>query len=419
MMNAQIISIGDELLIGQTINTNASFIGAKFADIGVSVKKVITTSDEMEAITGDLGKALESSDIVVVTGGLGPTHDDLTREAICRFFSCGLREDPDVLEDIKERFNKFGRELTPTNKDQAMVPECCEPIRNFNGTAPGFWIEQGGKVVAVMPGVPREMKAMMENFVLPNVRSRFATNLKQVVRLNILTTGIAESTLYDKLSPVDEVLKDVKVAFLPNLGGVKVRLTGEGSTLEEAREKTNAAAQQLRLRAGRYVFGEGDDELSQVIGNLLRERQMTLSVAESCTGGNISNMITDRSGSSEYFERGIIAYSNAAKVEILQVDEDLIQEKGSVSEEVALEMAKGVRSISGTDIGVSITGILGPKGATSTKPVGLVYIGVASHSNAVVKKFYFGGTRIENKIRSTYAALELIRRFILGIPIEA
>ncbi len=418
-MNAQIISIGDELLIGQTVNTNASFVGAKLTDIGVEVKKVITTSDEMDAILSDLDTALQRSDIVIVTGGLGPTHDDITREAICRFFKCGMREDPDVLEDIKERFNRFGRPLTPTNKDQAMVPECCEAIRNFNGTAPGFWIEQNGKIVAVMPGVPREMQAMMENFVIPNIKARYADKLRQIVRLNILTTGIAESNLFDKLSPVDEVLKDVKVAFLPNLGGVKIRLTGEGSSLDEAREKVDAASQQVRLRVGRYVYGTGEDELSQVIGNLLKDRQMTIAVAESCTGGNISNMITDRSGSSEYFERGVIAYSNAAKVEILQVDEDLIQMKGAVSEEVALEMAKGVRSISGTDLGVSITGILGPKGATTKKPVGLIYIAVASHENAVVKKYNFGGTRLENKIRSTYAALELVRKFILGIPVEA
>jgi len=418
-MNAQIISIGDELLIGQTVNTNASFVGAKLTDIGVEVKKVITTSDEMDAILSDLDTALQRSDIVIVTGGLGPTHDDITREAICRFFKCGMREDPDVLEDIKERFNRFGRPLTPTNKDQAMVPECCEAIRNFNGTAPGFWIEQNGKIVAVMPGVPREMQAMMENFVIPNIKARYADKLRQIVRLNILTTGIAESNLFDKLSPVDEVLKDVKVAFLPNLGGVKIRLTGEGSSLDEAREKVDAASQQVRLHVGRYVYGTGEDELSQVIGNLLKDRQMTIAVAESCTGGNISNMITDRSGSSEYFERGVIAYSNAAKVEILQVDEDLIQMKGAVSEEVALEMAKGVRSISGTDLGVSITGILGPKGATTTKPVGLIYIAVASHENAVVKKYNFGGTRLENKIRSTYAALELVRKFILGIPVEA
>lgn len=418
-MNAQIISIGDELLIGQTVNTNASFVGAKLTDIGVEVKKVITTADDMDTILADLGDALQRTDIVIVTGGLGPTHDDITREAICRFFNCGMREDPDVLEDIRERFNRFGRPLTPTNQDQAMVPECCEPIRNFNGTAPGFWIVQKGKIVAVMPGVPREMQAMMENFVIPNIKARYSAGLKHIVRLNILTTGIAESNLFDKLSPVDQVLTNVKVAFLPNLGGVKIRLTGEGTSIDEAREKVNSAAQQLRLRVGRYVYGEGEDELSQVVGNLLKERQMTIAVAESCTGGNISNMITDRSGSSEYFERGVIAYSNAAKVEILQVNEDLIQEKGAVSEEVAIEMAKGVRSISGTDIGVSITGILGPKGATSTKPVGLVYIAVASHSNAIVKRFNFGGTRLENKIRSSYSALELVRRFILGIPIEA
>lgn len=417
-MKANVISIGDELLIGQTINTNASYIGAKLTETGLIVSRVVTTSDEMDNIIHEIAAALKNSDVVLVTGGLGPTHDDLTREAICKYFNSSLRRDEDVYNDIKERFARFGRELTPTNEDQCLVPDCCQAIRNFNGTAPGYWIEKGDKVVVVMPGVPREMKAMVENFVLPNLKTRYNDRLKKIARLNILTTGIAESTLYDKLSPIDEVFPDVKVAFLPNLNGVKIRLTAEADTMETATEIVMAAQQQLRLRAGRYIYCEGDDDLSKVIGNLLRERQLTLAIAESCTGGNISNLLTDHSGSSEYYERGIVAYSNASKVEILNVDEDLISEKGSVSEEVALEMCKGVRSISGTDLGLSITGILGPKGATPTKPVGLVYIGVASHDRSVVRKFNFGGTRIENKVRASQAALEMVRRFVLGIPIE-
>ncbi|GAB1348905.1 competence/damage-inducible protein A [Ignavibacteriales bacterium] len=417
-MKANVISIGDELLIGQTINTNASYIGAKLTETGLIVSRVVTTSDEMENIIHEIDAALKNSDVVLVTGGLGPTHDDLTREAICKYFNTSLRRDEDVYNDIKERFARFGRELTPTNEDQCMVPDCCQAIRNFNGTAPGYWIEKDDKVVVVMPGVPREMKAMVENFVLPNLKTRYNDRLKKIARLNILTTGIAESTLYDKLSPIDEVFPDVKVAFLPNLNGVKIRLSAEADTMETATEIVMAAQQQLRLRAGRYIYCEGDDDLSKVIGNLLRERQLTLAIAESCTGGNISNLLTDHSGSSEYYERGIVAYSNASKVEILNVDEDLISEKGSVSEEVALEMCKGVRSISGTDLGLSITGILGPKGATPTKPVGLVYIGVASHDRSVVRKFNFGGTRIENKVRASQAALEMVRRFVLGIPIE-
>lgn len=418
-MNAIVISIGDELLIGQTVNTNASFIGAKLTETGLKVMKVVTSPDDMDSIISELENGLSEHDVVIVTGGLGPTHDDMTREAICRFFKAELVRDEDVYNDIKDRFARFGRDLTPTNEDQCRVPECCQPIRNFHGTAPGFWIEDGDKVVVVMPGVPREMQAMVENFVIPNLKTKYGEKLRKIARRNILTTGIAESNLYDKLTPIDEVFPNVKVAFLPNLNGVKIRLTAEADTMEEANEIVTAAEQQLRLRVGRYIYSNGEDNLSKVIGNLLRERQLTLAIAESCTGGNISNLLTDNSGSSEYFERGIIAYSNASKVEILDVNEDLINEKGSVSEEVALEMCKGVRSISGTDLGLSITGILGPKGATATKPVGLVFIGVASHERAVVKKFNFGGTRIENKVRASQAALEMLRRFVLGIPIEA
>ncbi|KAB2909650.1 MAG: competence/damage-inducible protein A [Ignavibacteriales bacterium] len=417
-MRAQIISIGDELLIGQTVNTNASFIGSRLAEIGVEVNKIVTTSDNLHAIHEDLRNALKAVNLVIVTGGLGPTHDDITRDAICSFYNCELREDEDVLNDIRERFRRFGRELTPTNLDQAKVPACCEPIRNPNGTAPGFWIKHEGQIVAVMPGVPREMKAMMENFVIPNIRLNFGTELKNVHRINLLTTGIAESNLFDKLNPIDDVLPDVKVAFLPNLSGVKIRITGEGATPEEARTKADAATQQIKLRVGRYVYGEGDVDQAEIIAKILKERQLTVATAESCTGGHIADMLTDIPGSSEYFERGVVSYSNASKVEILQVDEDLIQDKGAVSSEVAEQMAKGVRSISGSDLGLSITGILGPKGATPNKPVGLVFIGVASFDKAVVKQFNFGGNRYENKIRAAHAALEILRRFILGISIE-
>lgn len=414
-MKAYLISIGDEILIGQTINTNAAFIGSKLSDINFDIVKVCTIKDKEDEIISELELAKEKSDVIIITGGLGPTHDDITKKTIVTYFKSELIENAEVLGNIKSLFERRGRKVTPLNEQQALVPKIAEIIRNDYGTAPGMWIEKENKIYVIMPGVPYEMKPMMENFVVPRLTEISAAEGLLIRRLILQTTGIPESTLYEKLGDLTELLQGAELAFLPSAFGVKLRITVKTNDEEEAKNKLMGIEQKIRSKVGRYVFARGEEKLEETIGRLLKERDLKLAVAESCTGGNICNLITNISGSSKYFERGVISYSNAAKVEILKVDEDVIAEYGAVSQEVAMQMAEGVRSTSGADIGIAVTGILGPTGATTDKPVGLVYIGYCDDKVCTAKKFLFGNDRQINKQRATQAALDMIRRNLLGI----
>lgn len=417
-MKAYLISIGDELLIGQTINTNVAYIGRALSDINIEVIESSVVGDKMEAILYELDKASSVADLIVITGGLGPTHDDITRSAIVKYFNTELIQNKEVLDDIQQFFSKRGRTVTELNASQALVPKIAIPIRNKRGTAPGMWIEKNNKIYIVMPGVPYEMKGMMEDFVIPKLSDLTKGNGSVIKKLILQTTGIPESTLFERLGNLDELLQGAKIAFLPNQYGVKLRITVTEANAEVAANRLNEIEQKIRTKVGRYIFARGEETLEEVIGKILSERGLTLSVAESCTGGEICTRLTNVSGSSKYFERGIITYSNAAKVELLKVNEDTIAKVGAVSLEVAMQMAEGVRAVSGTDIGISTTGILGPTGATTNKPVGLVYIGYCDEKVCTAKKFLFGDDRILNKQRATQAALEMLRRQLLGISDE-
>lgn len=417
-MKAYLISIGDELLIGQTINTNVAYIGSALSDINIEVIESSVVGDNMEAILHELDKASSMADLIVITGGLGPTHDDITRSAIVKYFKTELVQSKEVLEDIQQFFSKRGRTVTELNASQALVPKIAIPIRNKRGTAPGMWIEKNKKIYVVMPGVPYEMKGMMEDFVIPRLSEMTKGNGNVIKKLILQTTGIPESTLFERLGNLDELLHGAKMAFLPNQYGVKLRITVTDSNDKDAANRLNEIEQKIRTKVGRYIFARGEETLEEVIGKILSERGLTLSVAESCTGGEICTRLTNVSGSSKYFERGIVTYSNAAKVELLKVNEDTIAQVGAVSPEVAMQMAEGVRAVSGTDIGISTTGILGPTGATTNKPVGLVYIGYCDEKVCTAKKFLFGDDRILNKQRATQAALEMLRRQLLGISDE-
>ena len=414
-MKAQIISIGDELLIGQTVNTNASFIGEKISDLNIDVVKIGTIGDEEDIILKEFKNAYENSDLIIVTGGLGPTHDDITRSAVVKFFNTELVKNEEVLENIKNLFAKRGRKLTQVNIDQSLVPKNAEVIKNSKGTAPGYWIENEGKIFVVMPGVPYEMKTMMSDFVSEKLKEKTGIE-QQITKRSILqTTGIPESYLFERLGNLDELLEGAKLAFLPSIYGVKLRLTVQESDEETAKNRLMEIEQKIRSKAGRFIFGKGEETLEEVVGKILKDRELKLAVAESCTGGLIASMITNISGSSAYFERGVVCYSNASKVEILKVDEDTIAEKGAVSQEVAMQMAEGIKSTSGSDIGLATTGIMGPTGATTDKPVGLVYIGYCDEKVCTAKKFMFGEERILNKQRTVQSALDLLRKNILGI----
>ncbi len=415
-MNAQIVTIGDELLIGQTINTNSAFIGEQLSNIQIDVKKISVVADDETEILKEFKSALKENDLVVVTGGLGPTHDDVTRKCVVKFFHTELIPNKEVLDDLKTFFNKRGRNLTKINEDQALVPKIANVIRNEFGTAPGMWIEKDEKIFVVMPGVPSEMKGMMNTFVIPTLKEKLIGQEYVIKRSNLLTTGIPESMLFERLGNLDELLEGAKLAFLPSQFGVKMRVTVKESDEENAVNKLSEIEQKIRSKVGRFIYSIQDETLEQVIGRLLKERGLTIAIAESCTGGMISNLLTNISGSSQYYDRGVITYSNESKINLLNVKQETIEQYGAVSLEVARQMAEGIRTISGTDLGLSVTGIMGPTGASADKPIGLVYIGLCDDISCTAKKFQFGDDRILNKQRTAQTALDMIRRYLLGIP---
>lgn len=414
-MKAYLISIGDELLIGQTINTNAAFIGAALSDINIDVVKTTAVGDNLDAIINEFSQAAKQADVIITTGGLGPTHDDITRTSVAKYFNTELVMDEKILEDIQHFFTMRGRELRDINKLQALIPKNSIPIRNSKGTSPGFWIEDNNRFFIILPGVPIEMKEMINNFVVPELQRKNKSELI-TKRLILQTTGIPESNLFEKLGNLEDIIGNGKLAFLPNQYGVKLRISIDGNNEDECLNKLSEIEQKIRAKVGRFIYARGEELLEETIAKILTERNLRIAVAESCTGGFISSRLTDISGSSNYFERGVVAYSNAAKVEILKVDEDSLQKFGAVSSEIAMQMAEGVRAISGADIGLSVTGILGPTGATFNKPVGLVYIGFCNDTICFAKKFLFGNDRSINKQRASQAALELLRKHLLRIP---
>lgn len=417
-MKAYLISIGDELLIGQTINTNVAFIGNLISDINISIIKSVVIGDDIKIILDELELASVKADLIICTGGLGPTHDDVTRNAFVSYFKTELVQNDEVLEDIKSMLKRRGRELKKTQSDQAMVPKVAEVIRNENGTAPGYWIERDNKIFIVMPGVPYEMKAMMSNHIIQKLIEKIGEPKEFIKKVTLQTTGLPESVVAERLGNIEELLNGAQLAFLPNQYGVRLRVTVKSNIEEAANNLLLEIEQKIRSKVGRFIYGRGDENLEDVVGRLLKERELRISVAESCTGGGLADRITNINGSSKYFERGVVTYSNAAKVELLKVDEDVMIEKGAVSAEVAMQMAEGIKSISGADIGVSLTGIMGPTGGVTDKPVGSVFIGYCDDKVCTAKRFQFGEDRILNKNRATQAALEMVRRNLLGIVFE-
>jgi nicotinamide-nucleotide amidase len=412
-MKAAVIAIGDELLIGQVINSNAAFIAEKLNFAGISVEKMITVGDDEEAIVNTLDRSLSEHDVLCLTGGLGPTHDDVTRSAICKFFKTDLILNEEALENVRRIITRRNVPLTKLNEEQALVPRGCDIMQNSHGTAPGYFFHREGKHVAVMPGVPHEMKAMMERYVTPYFRQH---PVGQVIRhRTIMTTGIPESFLFQQLGNLDELLEGAKLAFLPGPAGVRLRISVKEKDEATANKKLQGVEHGIRKKAAKYIYGVEDEELEQVLGRMLTERKLTIAVAESCTGGLIADKITDVPGSSNYFERGIISYSNQSKIENLGVPKELIEANGAVSSEVAKAMAQGVRQVSGTDIGISTTGIAGPTGGSAEKPIGLVWIGYSDKNETLAVKFNFGDDRRRVKERAAQAALELVRRRLLKI----
>lgn len=410
-MKAHILTIGDELLIGQTVDANAAWLGEQFSLLGIEIVRSTTVGDTAHTIHTELDRAFEDADLVVTTGGLGPTHDDLTREVVADYFGVPLRVNETLMQMLRDYYERRGRSFPEAARKIALVPAGFELMDNPVGTAPGLWYASANdaRMIAVLPGIPQEMKAIAEAALLPRLRTR--GDLQTVEHRTLLTTGVGESSLQEKVGDLSEYLDDaLKLAYLPSTSGVRMRLTAYGDDRAEAQSRIKQLEQVLRERVGRYIFGTGDDELEAVLGDQLRERGLTVATAESCTGGFVAHRLTNVSGSSDYFVGSVVSYANRVKMEQLGVDPDVLAEYGAVSKPVARQMAQGVRTLLGADIGVSTTGIAGPTGGTPDKPVGTIWVGYADAQGDHARRLQFVKDRTVNKELFSTSALEMIRR---------
>ncbi|MGC8803970.1 MAG: competence/damage-inducible protein A [Bacteroidales bacterium] len=411
-MQATIIAIGDELLIGKVVNTNASYIARKLNLEGIRVKEATCVGDNREEILQSLQRAHQQSDIVILTGGLGPTSDDITKPALCEYFETKLKFDNSILEQIKIFLEKRAGTLNELNKSQAWIPENCTVLPNPLGTAPGMFFEKEGRCYFALPGVPFEMEKMLDEQVIPMLRQKF--RIEHIYHRTILTTGIAESKLAETIAEWEKSLpKEVKLAYLPSPGIVKLRMSVYHNP--HGLEMIAEAEKRLQPIISDYIFGYDDDTLERVVGKLLIDRNATVSTAESCTGGNIALTLVSVPGASAYFKGGIIAYANELKRQALGVDPNILDRYGAVSQQTAEAMAQGCLKKFDTHYALGITGIAGPDGGTAEKPVGTVWIAVATPTKTVSKSFLFGDNRIRNIQRSTIAALDMLRKVIVGI----
>ena len=418
-MKSKIISIGDEILIGQIVNTNAAFLGDRLFSIGIPVAKTVVISDEEAELLSEFEDSFQNYDVTIITGGLGPTHDDITKPVLLKFFKDEFVRDEKVLAHVRNIFNSRNINMPKVNEDQALVPKNSKVIWNANGTAPGIWIEKDKKIFIALPGVPFEMRSMIENEILPELKKRFSSGSGKVyLQRTLLTTGLGESSLNEMIGNVKEIIGESKLAFLPSATGVRLRINTEGKNEKEAAEKMNIIEDKLRSKINNLIYGSDKEELEKVIGDILTERKQTLSIAESCTGGMISSKIVSIPGSSNYYEGGVCVYSNIEKIKILNIKEETLKKYGAVSEATAMEMAEGVRRLMGTDFSLSTTGIAGPSGGTDQKPVGLVWIGFSGKEKTYAVSFNFGNNREINIQRASHRALEILRRELLNIEIR-
>lgn len=410
-MKLDIVTIGDELLIGQTLNTNAQWIAIALTKIGFVVRQQLTISDDEQIIYETVDNALKNVEVVLVTGGLGPTKDDLTLPVLNKYFGGKLIEDKEVFQDIERLILGRGFKMNQNNKNQALVSSACKPIRNEHGTAPGLWFEKDSKVVVAMPGVPYEMKAMLNDSVIPRLKEQF--QLPEIINHMVYTQGLPESMLAELIEDWENNLpSSIKLAYLPSPGRVKLRLSSIGSDRLKLQEAIDNKVTELKDIISEYIYSENEEDIQTVIGDILRNKKATLSTAESCTGGYIAHLITEVPGSSDYYLGSILSYANEVKINQLGVNADDIEKNGAVSQQVVVQMALGVKQKLNTDYAVATSGIAGPTGGTEEKPVGTVWIAVASPHGVVSDKFVFGKQRKVNIERASITALGMLRREI-------
>ncbi len=413
-VKASIITIGDELLIGQVIDTNSAWMGQELSKAGIAVIRRFAVGDVKQEIIAVLDTARSISDIILITGGLGPTKDDLTKYTLCEYFNSKLVFDESIFEMVKGFFERFKRPMPESNRGQAEVPDKCIPIKNYNGTAPGMWFDIEGKVFVSLPGVPWEMKLMMTDFVVPRLLKQFKT--PHIIHKTILTQGIGESLLAERISDIENSFPPgFKLAYLPYLSSVRLRISAHGDEVTSLQHTVDELSKKLHERIGEYIWGYDEDKLEEVVGNLLRAQHKTLATAESCTGGLISYRLTSIAGASDYYYGGVISYSNKTKKEVLGVQEETLQKYGAVSEETVREMVTGVLNVMQTDFAIAVSGIAGPDGGTPEKPVGTTWIAVADRKSIISRHFHFPGNRERNMELATINSLSLLRKFMLGL----
>lgn len=413
-MLAEIITIGDEILIGQIVDTNSAWMAKQLNDAGIRIKQISSVSDSKEHILTALGEAAKRADIILITGGLGPTKDDITKKTIAEYFNVGMVENAGALDNVTRIFAKYNRPLLDINRLQAQVPSNCEVIGNKNGTAPGMWFNEGGKIYVSMPGVPFEMMYMMEEEVIPKIKSLF--KLPAIVHKTILTVGEGESFLAKRIEDIEDSLPSyIKLAYLPKLGQVRVRLSAYGDNEAQLINEVDKYAAQLVERMGSIVIAEEDVTIEKAILDIMEKNELTLSVAESCTGGYLSHLFTQHAGSSKVFLGGAVSYSNNLKEDVLGVKQETLSQFGAVSEQTATEMVQGALANFKSNYAIAITGIAGPDGGTEDKPVGTVWIAVASTQKTEVKKFTFGNKRLQNIERSAISALGMLNTLLSDV----
>ena len=413
-MNVDIITIGDEILIGQIVDTNSAWMAQKLNDEGINVRQIISISDDPAHIAETFAESAKKVNIILITGGLGPTKDDKTKDTICKYFKTRLKSNPSVLKNIEQLLSRRGIALNRLNRDQALVPESSKVFQNKLGTAPGLLLEKDGCTFIFMPGVPYEMKYLMEFEVLPYLSNHFQTST--IFHRTVLTQGLPESMLAEKISDWEDALPDyIKLAYLPSPQGVRLRLSARDRELATMKSEVELQISCLQQLIQANIYGFDEESPAESIGKTLAEKGWTISTAESCTGGAIARLITENPGSSVYFKGSVVAYSNEVKSKILGVGEDTLIQHGAVSREVVETMALQACQLLNTDFAIATSGIAGPGGGTAEKPVGTVWIAVAFRGNITSQLYNFGNDRERNIARTSQTALFMLRKLIMTL----
>jgi nicotinamide-nucleotide amidase len=411
-VNACIITIGDELLIGQTIDTNSAYIGQELNKTGIWVKRRIAIGDVKEEILTALKEQSKDCAVLIITGGLGPTADDITKPTLCEYFHAKLVVDAGALQNVKDIFTKLNRPLIERNLKQAEVPDNCTVLPNTRGTAPGMWWKKEDVIYVSLPGVPNEMKGLMQHSVLPKLKENL--ELPGVAHRTLLTSGIGESTLADTIEDFENNLPShIKLAYLPAYGQVRLRLTGRGSNKEQLNTELDEQFEKLKPLVKYWMVADKDISLEEAVSQLLKSKKKTVATAESCTGGYIAHLITSKAGSSSIYNGSIVSYANEVKENILGVKPETLQQYGAVSEQTVIEMVQGVLKAINTDYAIATSGIMGPDGGSPEKPVGTVWIAVGNKEKVKASQHFFRYDRTRNIEMTAQMALTLLRRFIL------